>query len=500
MTRFGRMSARVGLDPRALLGLSVLIGGTLLWVLAFTGGINGLFAGSTHTLKADFGSIEDIVSNDPVRVNGVQVGSVSGTQVDRDGTGATVTIKLDSNAPTIYRDAHANILWRTALGANDAIAIDPGTPGAGRLGSATLPRSQDTNQVELDQITQGAFQGGAPSGTRTLLQQLAVGFSTTPQILSNDFNTLARVAPAANVGIGAVRGEIPDTDLKNLVRNAGQAAKAITVGTDGSETRQFVASAATALTSVAASPSNLKVTLDRAAVVFQNLNETFADLNGVTNQLRPLVAKLSPEVGQIAPTLVDLHPAVDHADTLLHDALPLLHQLQPAVDSVAGAAKVGVPVIDALNPSLQRLETDILPAFGERFPEDGDRPVYSLIGATLDQLNIANFYNSTGNLADFTLGPEDVSGVQILPCTVDFSGEDLLVCESLADTLSEVFTGGTNLLQSLAAKPGMASVYAPLLKTAEKSTNAVADLKTTLEAKFPTVAKMLFKDEAGSGS
>jgi phospholipid/cholesterol/gamma-HCH transport system substrate-binding protein len=500
MTRFGRMSARVGLDPRALLGLSVLIAGTLLWVLAFTGGINGLFAGSTHTLKADFGSIEDIVSNDPVRVNGVQVGSVSGTQVDRDGTGATVTISLSSDAPTIYRDAHANILWRTALGANDAISIDPGTRSAGRLGSATLPRSQDTNQVELDQITQSAFQGGAPSGTQTLLKQLAVGFSTTPQILSNDFNTLARVAPAANVGIDAVRGEIPDIDLKNLVRNAGQAAKAITVGTDGSETRQFVESLATTLSSLGASPSNLRGTIDQLAPVSENLRATFVDVEAVSNHLRPLVKKLTPVVPQVAPTLAYLHPVLDHADTLLHDALPLLHQLKPTVDSVADTAKVGVPVIDALNPSLERLETDILPALGEKYPEDGDRPVYSLIGGTLDQLNIANFYNSTGNLANFTFGPENLQGTQILPCTLDFSGEDLLVCESLADTLSEVVTGGTSLLQGLAAKPGMASVYDPLLKTAETSTNLVADLKTTLEAKFPTVAKALFKDEGGSGS
>jgi phospholipid/cholesterol/gamma-HCH transport system substrate-binding protein len=500
MSRFSRTAERVGLDPRALIGISVLIGGTLLWVLAFTGGINGLFASSTHTMKASFNSIEDIVSNDPVRVNGVQVGTVSGTEVNPNGEGATVTINLESSAPTIYRNAHANILWRTALGANDAISIDPGTPSAGRLGSATLPQSQNTNQVELDQITQSAFQGGAQQGTRTALQQLAIGFSTTPQILSNDFNTLAQIAPDANVGIGAVRGEIPDTDLKHLVRNAGAAAQAITVGTSGSVTRQFVQSAATTLTSLGANQADLRGTIDKLAPVSDRLQQTFADVETVSDHLRPLVSELNPVVPQVAPTLADLHPVLTHADTLLHDALPLLRQLKPTVDSVAATAKAGVPVIDALNPSLIKLETDVLPALNEKYPEEGGRPVYSIVGPTLDQLNIANYYNSTGNMADFTLGPEDLTGIQILPCNLDFAGEDLLVCESLADTLSSVFTGGTNLLKSLAVKPGMAKTYDPLLKTAEASQNAVSDLKSQLEAKFPSVAKVLFKGEAGSGS
>src|SRR5438105_4944117 len=133
---------RLGLDPRAFLGVVVLVAGTLMWVLAFTGGFSSLFSSSSKTIKADFASVEDIVPNDPVRINGVQVGRVSSVSPDPGGRGATLTMELDNTAGKIYKDASASILWRTALGANEAVALTPGTSAAGELGG-TIPQSHD---------------------------------------------------------------------------------------------------------------------------------------------------------------------------------------------------------------------------------------------------------------------------------------------------------------------------------------------------------------------
>lgn len=497
MSTLTRAADRLRVDPRALVGLVVLAAGTILWVLAFTGGINSFFSGSTRTLKANFQSIEDIVSNDPVRVGGVQVGSVAGTAILPDGKGATVTMNLDGDAPAVYNDASASILWRTALGANDAIALDPGTRSAGLLGSKTIPESQDSNQVELDQITQGGFQGGAQPGLRSAVQQTAKAFDLAPRALINDFSILTRIAPAANVGIGAVRGEIPDTDLKNLIRQAGQAAQAVTVGTDASATQQFVQSAASTLTTVSTNPTVLREIIDDAGVALAHTAFSAPRLNHTVQLARPLVAKVRDVAPQVAPALGALHPALSDLHTLLRNATPLLNKLNPTVHSLASTATAGVPVIKALGPSLVRLQNTILPGLAEKPPELGGLTTYEIIGPMLANFGtLSSLFDANGTLVNLTAGMDvtEPQGINFLPCYENFTGNPLLVCESLSDTLATIFgTGGsTTLLQTLARRPGGAAIYDPLLKRANILSAALASLKEKLQAAAPGAATALF--------
>ena len=112
-------------------------------------------------------------------------------------------------------------MWRTILGANDAIAIDPGTKDAGPL-QGPIPASRDSNQVELDEVLL-PFHDGAQSGLQTMLNQLGPALSNHFD-LGNDLNLFRGIANAADVGGGALRGEIQDADLRNLVKNSAQAA------------------------------------------------------------------------------------------------------------------------------------------------------------------------------------------------------------------------------------------------------------------------------------
>ena len=496
--RSGGIANRLGLDPREFVGVAVLVVGTLLWVLAFTGGLSTLFGSNTKTVKADFASVEDIVPNDPVRIHGVQVGSVASVAADPGGRGGTVTMNIDTGDP-IYRDAGASILWRTALGANDAIAIDPGTRASGLLGGATLPQSQDSNQVELDQITQ-AFRDGAQSGLRTMLQQLGPAFASHPD-LAGDLNTLARIAPTAAVGVGALRGQVQDTDLRDLVRNAGQAAQAVTVGTGGSQTRQFVASAGTALSAISASQPTLSSAVSNLSRTLIIAGQSLPSLDANLGRLDPLITKLMPEVPQIAPTLQQLHPTLVDADALLRDATPLLNRLRPAVHSLASSATVGVPVLNGLAPSLVRLQRTILPGLNETTPETRGHPAYTLIGGTITNLgSLASFIDGDGGLANLTLGlgaANDTGGV--LPCTIDFTGTDLLVCNTLSQTLGELFTGGTSLLSSLVSRPGAAPIYSPLLAKARTLQSHLDATVQALLAKAPAAAKYLLQPNHGAG-
>ncbi|MHB8695664.1 MAG: MlaD family protein [Solirubrobacteraceae bacterium] len=490
------MNGRLGINPKAFVGLFVLIGGTLLWIVAFTGGLSTLFSSSTSTVRADFASVENIVPNDPVRIHGVQVGTVSSVTPDPGGRGATLTMDIDTSDP-IYANASASILWRTALGANDAVALDPGTRSAGLLGGRTIPQSQNSNQVELDQITQ-AIHGGAQTGIQTMLQQLSPAFSQHPA-LARDLTTLAQIAPVAAVGIGAIRGQAPDTDLQNLVKNAGRAAQAITVGTGASTTRQFVASAASTTGATAAQSGALRAGIQQLIGVFKPIATVhFADLNIVLNKLDPLLPGLTANAPKIGPTLSQLHPAISNLHTLLSDATPLLRRLSPTVDSLAATAQVGVPVINQISPSFQRLHNTILPGLDQTTAETRGHPAYTLIGPTVVSLGtLASFFNHDGNMANLTAGLGEGQSNQTLPCQNDFSGTDFLVCQSLSTTLGELFTGGTSFLSSLVQNPGAAPAYRPLLAKAQKLQSQLSAVKQALFSKAPAVAKYIFEPKHG---
>lgn len=498
MTWLQKAVARSPVDPRALVGVLVLAIGTLVWLLAFTNQLASLFGGSTTTtVRAEFQSIEDIVPNDPVRIDGVQVGTVSGVTPSPGGRGATVTMSLDTTAGKIYRDASASIQWRTVLGANDAVALDPGTRAAGLLGDQTIPQSHDSNQVELDQITQ-AVHGPAQQGMRTMLQQLAPALQAHAA-LARDFTTLAEIAPEAAVGIGALRGEVPDTDLKNLVRQTSRAADALDVGTGGAETRRFVQSAAQTLNAVAANPTDLRNAIVETRAVLPVAKESMSGLNRTLDLLDPLMAMLIPEVPQIAPTLETVRPALEHTHALLTAATPLLDRLRPAVDALTHAARTGVPVINSLSPSLQRLSNQILPGLREKGPEEGGHPAYQMIGPTLVGIGaLSGFFNQDGEFANLTLGLEEPQSAQILPCTEDFSGRDFLVCSTLSQALATFMSGGTSVLQSLSRRPGGANIFGPLIPKAAHILSQFDATRNQLLAKVPALAKWLLSPNHGS--
>jgi ABC-type transporter Mla subunit MlaD len=494
MSAFDRTARRIGVEPKAVMGLAVIVAGMLLWVLAFTGGLAALFGSSTVAVKADFSSIEDIVPNDPVRIDGVQVGTVGASVPDANGRGATLTLNLDSEAPRIYRNASAQLVWRTALGADDAVRLDPGTRAAGALGDAKIPQSQTTSQVELDQITQAAFHGGAQQGLRTMLQQLAPAFRVSPETLNDDFDTLARIAPAATTGIGALRGEIPDRDLQNLVRQTGDAAQALSVGTNASDTRTFVQTAAHLLSDVAANPTALGASLQEADPALTLTVHAFTLINATAFKLDPLITELTPSAPRVAPTLRTLQPFVSNLRMLLRTATPLLTALRPTVHSLTDAADVGVPVITTLKPSLARLEKTILPGLDVRSPEEGGKPTYEFAGGTIVQLGVlSSFFDQNGNMANLTFGGNAFNdrSAGVLPCTVNFTGTDLLTCETLSEALGTFSTPPSSSLRSLENNPAAGALHSWITR-ALQAQDQFNSTKAKLEVLVPGLARWLF--------
>jgi virulence factor Mce-like protein len=103
-------------------------------------------------LKAAFRSSNGLHPGSPVRMAGVNVGKVTGTE-PAGGGAALVTMRIDKAGLPIHRDARLKIRPRLFLEGNFFVDVQPGSPSAPTLGDGdVLPVQQTSTPVQLDQV------------------------------------------------------------------------------------------------------------------------------------------------------------------------------------------------------------------------------------------------------------------------------------------------------------------------------------------------------------
>lgn len=430
-------------NAKAGLGVAILLSGSLVFFGFFFGVIPRLLSSNTSTVRAIFAGVQQLAPGMDVRVDGAPVGTVSTTTAIDGGREALVEMHVKpSAAEQLHANASAQLQWLTLLGANYAIAIDPGTPGAGRLGSQTIPLQRTSTQVELDQVT-GALVPDARRGMQELFHELPQALAD-PRQPGGMLSSLADSAPAIAAGFQALRGERPDQDLRDLERYTGQAMRTIAAPDGG--LRSLVANAALTLQASAGRAGDLTSAIDEAASVLPSVRSTLASLDHTLTIANPLLDRLTPPAGELSPTLRVLHPVVDRADRLLSDQVrPLAASLRPTAQALAETARVGSPLLDQLEPSLRSIGARILPDLATRAP-DTQHTTYEMIGPTLAGLDgIASHYDSQSYYIRFT-GSGGGRIFDSLPCRPYFTdpgSPSYLQCESLAQVLQLMFSGGS---------------------------------------------------------
>jgi len=128
----------------------------------------------------------------PVRVHGVDVGQVTGVQRAPAGRGVQIEMAIDDGkGVTLHDDARLALRWRTLLGRNMYVDLDPGSRSAPPLGHASIPRSRTSDQIELDTALEPLDARGR-AAMKTMLGEFDRGFSD-PAAVSG---TIDAVEPA----------------------------------------------------------------------------------------------------------------------------------------------------------------------------------------------------------------------------------------------------------------------------------------------------------------
>jgi virulence factor Mce-like protein len=392
------------------------------------------------TVTADLGYGANIRPGyTPVRVHGVDVGQV--TSVARPPSGRGVRVKLlvlDGKGVKLHRDASLSLRWRTLLGRNMYIDLNPGSPTAPALAGDFIPRGRSSDQVELDTALEPLNATGRRA-VQTMIDEFDSGFAD-PRAFAGTLDAAGPALRDAARGLRPLTGTQPD-DLSNLVSRTSRALGAL--ARNEQALGGVLDNGRVAVGATAARRADLAATVNTAPAALRDTRTTMARLRGTLDALDPLADKLKPGVGRLAPAAARAQAALHTAVPLLRDLRPTLHDLSGAVRDLDTAATAGTPSFGPLTTTIDRVHDVFLPWLHATNPESR-RPNYQDIGPAVASVSSATSWgDKNGPVANF----EAAAGENALidsPCTTAISNPSAtqqIQCELLTRSFAAALTG-----------------------------------------------------------
>jgi phospholipid/cholesterol/gamma-HCH transport system substrate-binding protein len=321
------------------------------------------FTGDGYTLKAVVQDAQGIRAKSPVRVAGVDVGTVTSAEnlSDENGDGvdaAVITMELDEDARPIRDDATLQLRPRLFLEGNLFVDLQPGTPGGTELETGSvIPMEQTSISVQLDQVLT-TLQAPIRKDLQVFLQEFGTALcgdtpppgGCEPGSGGEGFREAFRTSPKAFGKTAQVNEALLGTqpgDLAGFVRNFGDTIRALDRNEE--QLKDFV--------------TNLRVVTGSFAAERVALGEAIEELPAALAEGRPALAKLNDAFPQLRAFAREALPGVQAADKALDDANPFIGQLRSLVSKpeLRGLVKDLRPTI----PQLARLSQATVPFFEE---------------------------------------------------------------------------------------------------------------------------------------
>lgn len=417
-------------------GAIVIAIGLVLLAVAFTDHVPFLSGGGGRTVTAQFAEASQVDTATPVRVHGVDVGTVSALK-PAPGNTTTVAMSLTTSGVKLYRDASAEIRWRTLLGGSMYIDLQPGSSNEPPL-AGEIPLAHTGTQVDWDQ-----FDEMMPTATRPHFQQMLAGFSAGLSAPGQEGHTLHVIGPDVEVvgeGSEALRGS-DIGDLPTLIKSTSQVAQSL--ASDRAALKGLVTGADGTLAATAAHNQSLASAIQLSPPALDSTLITSHTVNATLTALDPLVTRLEPGAKELGPATQVLQPMLKRANTVLDESVPLLHAAPPAISALGTVGSQGGPLIGSLTPLVQRLNGNLLPWLGATDSETRLR-LYETIGPLFSALaDSLGSFDANGYLYNFNV---QVSPGSIeLPCDLGPGGttvSDLAACAAEKSTLARALDGG----------------------------------------------------------
>ena len=297
-----------------------------------------------YELKAVVRDAQNLKSNAPVRIAGVEVGKVKKIEAAEDGrAAATLTMELRDDALPIHEDATIEIRSRILLEGNFFVDLKPGSPSAAHHESGdTIPITRTAASVTLPDIL-SVLKSDVRTDLQTLLREygteaLSKGGAEALNQAIPSFEPAYKFSALTN---DALLGVEPERDIARLLTGQQRVFEAL--ADDPAALRELV--------------TDLNTTAGALASQDEALAASVPALRDTLRAGQPALAELNAALPTLRVFSREALPGVRSSVAALDAAIPWIRQARQLVqeDELKGLAadlRQAVPSLVRLNRSL----------------------------------------------------------------------------------------------------------------------------------------------------
>lgn len=281
-------------------------------------------------LKAAFSTVVNVSPKSPVRVAGVNVGTVK--SIERVGNTGVVTMEISKGGLPIHRDATLKIRARILLEGNWFVDLSPGTPSSPTVSSGyTIPVTQTSDPVQLDQILD-ALNTDTRANLQTFLAEYGSALTRKPTAAEdaeqnpavrglNAAQALKKLyfdsPPALKGGaiVNQALGGVEQHDLSKLI--AGTEKFTAKLNVHEQQLGEWVENFNTFLGTLANQSASLSATVAELPGTLQNASRAFTNFNASAPAVRKFSLDLIPGVEQTPATITAAYPWIEQVQASL---------------------------------------------------------------------------------------------------------------------------------------------------------------------------------------
>lgn len=428
-----RHRSRVSNFAAGLVAAVIILG---VCFLVFGGSLP--FGSSPFVLKATFTVETQLHLGSPVRIAGVNVGSVTAVRrVGGSSSAAVATMTIQPSGLPIHADATADIRPRLFLEGNFYVDLKPGTPQAPTVSSGhTLPASQTTGPVQLDRVLsalrsnsrtdlQTLLQGlggslnGRPTAAEDATQDPSVKGLTAGQALNKNLRYAAGAFRASAIVNAALLGTQPH-DLSGVVTGNQRIFGAL--ASQSAALEDLVTTFNSTMGALAARQQDLATTISLLPPLLHAANNALGPLQASFGPTQQFARDLTPSVKQIDPTITAGLPWLAQSQALLSPSElgGLLSSLTPAVQNTSATLTAFKSLLTGSDSLARCFVHTIIPTGNERIQDPplttGVQAYQELFQSAVGLAGIAGNFDGNGRyVRGSTAGGSERVATGVLP-------------------------------------------------------------------------------------
>jgi phospholipid/cholesterol/gamma-HCH transport system substrate-binding protein len=278
--------------------------------------------GSSYEVTAEFQNASQLVPGSQVVVAGVPTGSVKDIALGDHGQ-ALVTFSVDSPYAPIREGTTATIRSYSLSGiANRQIQLDlpaPSQAGPELPSGSTLPISQTTSEVDLDQLF-NTLNARTIANFKHVIQGFELSYEGVAKQANTGYRYLNPFLSTSRQVFGELTRDTPA--LERLIVDTSHLSGAL--AQKSSDISLLIHNANLMMGAIASQSQSLESALVRFPDFMRQSNTTFVNLRATLDDLTPLVNASKPVAEKLGPFFHTFRRAA-------HDAVPTITDLQKTI-------------------------------------------------------------------------------------------------------------------------------------------------------------------------